>query len=362
MKKFSTKIIAALLSFVFMFTGVFAIAVNAEDSNSDYHSFYSSCSHSLEIHNTNTHTRCIFFENIDTETTYVSTPNTENGVEAIRVLNDYSSFTLEELNLESDLIFPNATRLSTATAKYNCHSYAWYSRNVNSNDIWIDDPSLFYEDGSYYEVSTPEVGDIICYFSDMGTSDTSDDSNLHSGVVSEILDGTSNGICGTADLVTVTSKWGVYGLYSHNGLYCPYTSASSVSGDKAEYVKYFRHVHDFSYSFLNGEDHIARCRMCNYLQCLSHDNELEEISDSHHISTCIDCGFEVEAAHYEYNCISKNNSLHYVYCECGFLIELESHVFSQIGIRKVCRGCGYTCGLDETIPVIKDKVDDSENQ
>lgn len=360
MKKFSTKIIAALLSFVFMFTGVFAIAVNAEDSNSYYSSFYSSYSHPLEIHNTNTHTRCIFFENVDTETTYVSTPNTENGVEAIRVLNDYSSFTIAELNLNGDLNFPNATRLSTATAKYNCHSYAWYSRNVNSNDIWIDDPSLYYEDGSYYEVSTPEVGDIICYFSDMGTSDTSDDSNLHSGVVTEVLEGVSNGICGTADLVTVTSKWGPSGLYSHNGLYCPYTS--SAYDDKAEYVKYFRHVHKYTYSFMNGQDHLRQCGLCNDLQCLPHDYELEEISNSQHRSTCTNCGFEKNEAHCEYNCTSKNNSHHYVYCECGFLIRLESHVFSQIGIRKVCRGCGYTCDLDETIPVIKDKVDDSENQ
>ena len=37
---------------------------------------------------------------------------------------------------------------------------------------------------------------------------------------------------------------------------------------------------------------------------------------------------------------SKNNSHHYKYCECGYLIGTETHDMYQSGLYNVCRDCG----------------------
>lgn len=48
----------------------------------------------------------------------------------------------------------------------------------------MNDPSPYYADNSYLEVSTPMQGDIICYFDDNGTPNNyADDTNWHFGIV-----------------------------------------------------------------------------------------------------------------------------------------------------------------------------------
>lgn len=74
----------------------------------------------------------------------------------------------------------------------------------------MNDPSAYYTDGSYIQVSTPHKNDRICYFDRLGT-------NIHSGIITEIYSGSSNGVCGGSDLVKVISKWGELGLYEHRG-------------------------------------------------------------------------------------------------------------------------------------------------
>lgn len=102
----------------------------------------------------------------------------------------------------------------------------------------MNDPSQYYTDGSYYEVETPRAGDIICYFDDMGTATTSDDMNLHSGIVTSVNSSQVNDVCGKASLVNVTSKWGGEGLFYHRGDICPYVSTYSTG--YADYVKFYR--------------------------------------------------------------------------------------------------------------------------
>ena len=135
---------------------------------------------------------------------------------------------IELYNDYGDNLVPEATRISPSTRKYNCHSYAWYMQST-SNPYWMDCPNDYYTDGSY-EISTGNVGDIICYYNE-------DDVNIHSGIVTSRLSGVSNGVCGDADLVTVRSKWGSLGLYDHRGDQCPYTS---TYGGDAEYVIYYK--------------------------------------------------------------------------------------------------------------------------
>lgn len=99
--------------------------------------------------------------------------------------------------------YPNAQKLRSATYKYNCHSYAWYS-NATTNTWWMDSPYWYMNDGSY-TTSTASVGYKI-YYPMSG--------NLHTGVISSVSGGT----------IYVTSKWGAFGLYYHRDSDCPYFS------------------------------------------------------------------------------------------------------------------------------------------
>jgi len=171
----------------------------------------------------------------------VQTPR-GNSVIVFRALNEMNSNLINQINYEFDMSFPNASRISTASAKYNCHSFAWY-RQDTSNPFWMNDPSEYYNDNSYVE-STGRIGDIICYYDRNGT-------NIHSGVVISRLQGPSNNVCGDSDLVTVESKWGAAGLYQHRGDQCPYTNPY---GGVASYVKYFtrRPTHNHHYTIYDN--------------------------------------------------------------------------------------------------------------
>ena len=171
-------------------------------------------------------------------TSTVFTPNgTEVSVKTY--LDDYSETEINYyVNVFYPSYFPLAILIGLPTTQYNCHSYAWYSQNSETNHYWMPYPTEYYLDYSYYEVYAPQVGDIICYFDNNGTpNNTADDENLHSGIVESINDVQVNNICGNSSLVNVISKWGAHGLFSHRGDYCPYTS--TFNGD-ADYVKYYR--------------------------------------------------------------------------------------------------------------------------
>lgn len=209
----------------------------------------------------------IQYEYIEYTCTYINVPYTSNKVEAKMIKNDFSEETIE---LWDDLMqrsFPDTEQKRSASYYYNCHSYAWYSTST-SNFYWIDFPEEFYQDNcSYEEVTTPAVGDIICYYAADGT-------NLHSGIVTAVNVASSNGMCGNSNTVNVISKWGLYGLYEHNGYECPYTTyvQHTVDNPPATTVRYFRyHAHAFSYININTNyQHRATCRTCGYTFVESH--------------------------------------------------------------------------------------------
>lgn len=192
---------------------------------------------------------------ISYECEYVCAPYTGQLIQAYSILNDFSDELLSYLNTNMSDEFPEAVKSRSATRLYNCHSYAWYDTDL-LNDYWIDDPTNYYSNNAYYtEVTTPAVGDIICYFNG--------NVNLHSGIVTAINVEASNNECGNSNTVEVISKWGMSGLYMHNGYECPYTSYSE-SGE-ATSVKYYRHVHSYSYTNItSNHQHRATCRTCGY--------------------------------------------------------------------------------------------------
>ena len=200
-------------------------------------------------------------EKIDCNIRNTKTPCNHNVV-VYQMLEELSNLAVSHFNSVNDSISSNDSRLHTATCRFNCHSYAWYSQDTSSNQYWMNDPSLYYTDGSYDEVTTPAIGDIICYFDDNGTpNNTADDSNLHSGIVVSILSGFSQNLAG---IYIVESKWGAAGVYRHNGYECPYTAydAANPASNSADYVKFYRrsgHTHSFTTYNDNGNMEYHEC-------------------------------------------------------------------------------------------------------
>ena len=109
--------------------------------------------------------------------------------------------------------YPNATRLTNASATYNCHGYAWHMTESGSA-VWINTPSddQYWQDGSYRETSQ------ACHTK---VSYASDD---HSAVAT-----TTSGV--------FTSKWGSLPTMLHAYNYCPYNSSN---------LKYYERNHTMS--------------------------------------------------------------------------------------------------------------------
>jgi hypothetical protein len=151
---------------------------------------------------------------------YIKTPN-GTSIQVWR-RGELSSSEISGLNAESDRIWPNATRETSASQRYNCHSYAWYSTTHSSNNYWMNrwwedrsqgiyypNVSRYWTDGSYKKWSPP-----LTYFSGMRwvywTSEPWNEKKPsdHSGI--EV--GTTGNL---------RSKWGPYGRMYHRWDYTP---------------------------------------------------------------------------------------------------------------------------------------------
>lgn len=156
-----------------------------------------------------------------------------------------------------DAAYPNATRLRDSTTNYNCHSYAWYSQST-SNIYWIPAPESFLNDGTYLQ-TTYAVGDIIVYYNSNGIPS-------HSGI---ITGKSSNTLAG----LTVTSKWGSAGLYSHPGNHCPYSNGTF------SFKVYRLCVHSSSSHYYTKSNavHVLNCNTCGVLKRESHSLDVHGI-------------------------------------------------------------------------------------
>ena len=202
----------------------------------------------------------------------------------------------------------------------------------------MNDPSYYYEDYSYTEVSSPRENDIICYFDDNGTpNDTSDDLNIHSGIVIGLLLGTSNNLCGNSDKVLVRSKWGQAGLYEHNGYECPYTVYKPGASRVADYVKYYR-KHSYIYQRYNSLKHYHTCTECGFSVIENHTYFFAQKDDNHHYSQCEGCMFSfVQEHNFCYEIVSSTE--HVSICDdCGY-VGLQPHTWNSSHTE--CTSCGF---------------------
>jgi hypothetical protein len=102
--------------------------------------------------------------------------------------------------------YPNATKLSDASATYNCHAYAWYTSEGGSN-VWIGATTstaedVFWTDGSYIENGNQIYPAKVSYASDNHSATTTNQADIF------------------------ISKWGSLPLMQHNKNYCPYNSSN----------------------------------------------------------------------------------------------------------------------------------------
>ena len=179
-------------------------------------------------------------------TSYIYTPN-GSEVFVKQYTEELPDETINNIieNFQDGNPYTGAVLIGPPTTAYNCHSYAWYSQDIESNNYWMPSPEQYYLDESYYEVDYPRPNDIICYFKDNGTETEEDDINVHSGIVDSLNEVDINDENYWYKLVNVRSKWGNQGLVYHRGDMCLYGPRVPGSSD---YVKFYRPRVDNTYN------------------------------------------------------------------------------------------------------------------
>ncbi len=74
------------------------------------------------------------------------------------------------MNSKLTIQYPNAQKLEEATSTYNCHAYAWHI-SEGGNRVWIGyytatAEDIYWQVGSYIEVTNPIKGDKVVYVND----------------------------------------------------------------------------------------------------------------------------------------------------------------------------------------------------
>jgi hypothetical protein len=132
------------------------------------------------------------------QTVYLYTPN---GSQVYAFKNsEMSSYDIAYCNADCAATYPNAEILATATATYNCHSYAWNITEGGTAVCWLNqypDLHLYWDDGSYEQTTEADAVKVFYYNGD------------HSAVKS------------TTHAGKYESKWGAYPLVRHSPEYGP---------------------------------------------------------------------------------------------------------------------------------------------
>ena len=146
--------------------------------------------------------------------TYVTTPR-GSEVEATYVtVEEYPTQAEKDKVSDKMFILYGIRPIRDATSTYNCHSYAWYSQSLpNPYNVW--DVLVYMHDGSYRNVSS-QIGAKLYYsvvphgYYEYDGNDPDQRLDNHSGIITGV------------NPLTVTSKWGHYGLYNHHYQNCPW--------------------------------------------------------------------------------------------------------------------------------------------
>ncbi len=182
---------------------------------------------------------------------------------------EYSSNIINNLNNNTDASYPLANRLASASALYNCHSYAWYFASTNGK--WINDPLGYINDAhtEYLGMNiTPSVGNIIVY---RAYENGIINEGAHSAIVTSV----------SGSNVTVKSKWGQCGVYSHAIGYCPYLLSGTASYRVYRVTAHSWIQDDYGVSYCpicgqydSGEDNVSPFREEQSSSCSAEENDV----------------------------------------------------------------------------------------
>lgn len=112
-------------------------------------------------------------------------------------------------------LYPDSGR--EASIKYNCHSYAWYSTSSN-NTNWVD----YFNSSGYVSVTLQNVNlnGIVVYCESHGGNVGPSTERKHSAVVHGKIYHPIH--YNTVYDLNMKSKWGMFGVYTHQFSNCPY--------------------------------------------------------------------------------------------------------------------------------------------
>jgi hypothetical protein len=139
----------------------------------------------------------------DTPTT-IKTPK-NSTVPDTYLMDEVSQSEIDAMNDWATSTYPNAILIESATRTYNCHAYAWHV-SEGGNKVWIGcytatAEDIYWQDGSYGEVTTEAAATKVSYASDNHSAVTTNQSGWF------------------------ISKWGATPLMKHAWNDCPYNDS-----------------------------------------------------------------------------------------------------------------------------------------
>lgn len=111
---------------------------------------------------------------------------------------------------------------------YNCFAYAFYERDGEKRAIWMEDPTIYWEDGSYIEVDHPVAGGIAVYTRittlTLGSAEGPEMNRLVQPSHAAVIVSVDENEDGSIDLsgVHCISKWGKGSVVEHTADNCGY--------------------------------------------------------------------------------------------------------------------------------------------
>ena len=221
-----------------------------------------------------------------------------------------------------------------ATTTYNSFAYAFYMHwTDNPVRCWLADLNPFINDKSFIEVDTPQENDIILYYNDYYDDGVYKLDPIHAGIVKEVYNTESNGVCGNANTVEVISKWGEFGRYIHRGDECPYVS-------KYVFKDYENEIYFDIYA----------TKVKYYRRHTSHNYNEYDITETTHTSKCA-CGLKGKTEEHAHNAgytKFNNSTYHYSNCKCGHQIE-EIHIWQPYYDNLLTLGIDPEYGINPLI-------------
>lgn len=227
---------------------------------------------------------------------------------------------INSVNSDIQNQFPNITTLANPTARYNCHSYAWYD-NSTSNGYWIYDcqPYTYDTHISCTVSDTATVGAICVYFNSQGI--------VHSAIVESV----------SGNTVTVISKWGACGLYRHSVDEVPSGYTYNGTATRCRYFTFTdTHTYSGDYTQYSSTQHSRKCAHCDSVNYYNHT--LKYTTNAlKHTGTCSLCGYTFTAAH-TYNSVTGACKV------CGYVKDVGAvnktpADSSEASIEQTCTDC-----------------------